>query len=316
MAELKILTGISRSGNWHIVEPGRFVYTPPKNSSVPPTDTLLFQDRMYNGTIKATVFIKSFENRENSCFRFVIGHNCLSRQSYTCGLGGYNSAYVLSNTIDSSQSSVWFPLVLEGNYSALQQFINNPIELSLTLMGSKVTLSVAGVQVLNAILPKPIEGTQIGLFAWGDSEIEITDVYYQKHPLSAFLMIPFTEPYDRFYENLLLPIAAAKGIELKRCKDFTTPTIILNDIRNGIKGSDVLIAEISERNPNVFYEIGYAHALRKKVILISRKECLDNTPFDVKNNRIIPYDANHFDKEPFVRDFIGALDYFISRYEG
>ena len=58
----------------------------------------------------------------------------------------------------------------------------------------------------------------------------------------------------------------------------------------------VLVAELTSRNPNVLYELGLAHALRKPVVLISSNE--DDVPFDVHHIRVIYYDTN----DPFWGD--------------
>jgi len=54
--------------------------------------------------------------------------------------------------------------------------------------------------------------------------------------------------------------------------------------------SKVLVAELTSRNPNVFYELGLAHALKKPVVLVSAKE--DDVPFDLQHIRVIYYDVN------------------------
>ena len=50
----------------------------------------------------------------------------------------------------------------------------------------------------------------------------------------------------------------------------------------------MLIAELTSRNPNVFYELGLAHALQKPVVLVSSNE--DDVPFDLQHIRVIYYD--------------------------
>ena len=50
------------------------------------------------------------------------------------------------------------------------------------------------------------------------------------------------------------------------------------------------MAEISTQNPNVFYELGYAHALRKPAILLVRRQEGQKMPFDVSGYRAIFYD--------------------------
>jgi len=51
-----------------------------------------------------------------------------------------------------------------------------------------------------------------------------------------------------------------------------------------IEKSKVLLAEVTDKNPNVFYELGLAHAARKPVIFTSGK--LDDVPFDLRHLRV------------------------------
>ena len=58
---------------------------------------------------------------------------------------------------------------------------------------------------------------------------------------------------------------------------------------SGINAAKVLVAELTTRNPNVFYELGLAHALEKPVVLRSSNEV--DVPFDLKHIRVIYYDV-------------------------
>ena len=64
--------------------------------------------------------------------------------------------------------------------------------------------------------------------------------------------------------------------------------MILQDIITSIVESEIIIADITSANPNVFYELGYAHAINKTTILLAKRE--SPLPFDVKNYRVIFYD--------------------------
>ena len=56
---------------------------------------------------------------------------------------------------------------------------------------------------------------------------------------------------------------------------------ILERVFNQISKADVIVADMTGRNPNVFYEAGYAHALNKVVVLVTQKT--DDIPFDLKH---------------------------------
>jgi hypothetical protein len=83
-------------------------------------------------------------------------------------------------------------------------------------------------------------------------------------------------------------VAETLGLSVKRGDDFFTSHDVMLDIWRSIYSSRVIIADCTDRNPNVFYEIGLAHALGKVVILITQNE--DDVPFDLKSFRYIKYE--------------------------
>ncbi len=66
------------------------------------------------------------------------------------------------------------------------------------------------------------------------------------------------------------------------------PGLILQDIITGLVESDVIIAEITPTNANVFYELGYAHARNTPTVLLARRN--GTLPFDISGHRVIFYD--------------------------
>src|SRR5439155_13549870 len=70
--------------------------------------------------------------------------------------------------------------------------------------------------------------------------------------------------------------------------EIAGPGVILQDIVNTLNRAAVVIAEITQPNPNVFYEIGYSHALSKPTILLAERDL--KLPFDVSGYRVIFYD--------------------------
>lgn len=64
----------------------------------------------------------------------------------------------------------------------------------------------------------------------------------------------------------------------------------MGKVRQVILSAKVLVAELTTRNPNVFYELGLAHALEKPVVLVSSRE--EDVPFDLQHIRVIYYDMS------------------------
>lgn len=63
----------------------------------------------------------------------------------------------------------------------------------------------------------------------------------------------------------------------------------MDQLLRGIKAAKVLVAELTTRNPNVFYELGIAHALQKPVVLVSATD--KDVPFDLQHVRAIYYEV-------------------------
>jgi hypothetical protein len=104
-------------------------------------------------------------------------------------------------------------------------------------------------------------------------------------------MMPFASPLGEYYLKIYEPAIKKAGLTPIRADNeiFGTGKII-DQIWSGITNAKVLIAELTSRNPNVFYELGLAHALQKPVVLVSSNQ--DDVPFDLKHIRVIYYDMH------------------------
>jgi len=102
-------------------------------------------------------------------------------------------------------------------------------------------------------------------------------------------MMPFAGALGTYYELILKPAIEQTGLRAVRAdaEIFGTGKII-DQIWRGINEAQVLVAELTTKNANVFYELGLAHALRKPVVLLSSNE--DDVPFDLRHIRVILYD--------------------------
>ena len=103
--------------------------------------------------------------------------------------------------------------------------------------------------------------------------------------------MPFADPLGSYYEKIYKAAIEKAGLKPVRADDelFGTGKII-DQIWTGINSAKILIAELTTRNPNVYYELGLAHALKKPVVLVSSNE--EDVPFDLNHIRVIYYDVN------------------------
>lgn len=108
---------------------------------------------------------------------------------------------------------------------------------------------------------------------------------------TCFVMMPFAPPIGDYYASVYKPaIEKAKLTAMRADNDIFGAGKIMDQVWSGIRSAKVLVAELTTKNPNVFYELGLAHALQKPVVLISSNE--DDVPFDLKHIRVIYYDRN------------------------
>ena len=126
----------------------------------------------------------------------------------------------------------------------------------------------------------------------------------------AFVIMPFDDEFAPVYNDFIKPTLSEIGYEVKRADDIENQRNIINDIVERIYNSSLIVADLTTTNPNVFYELGLAHAFTKPVILITQS--IDEVPFDLRSQRLLEYNV-HFAKigdakETLTRYARGALD--------
>lgn len=108
---------------------------------------------------------------------------------------------------------------------------------------------------------------------------------------TCFVMMPFAPPLGDYYKKIYEPAIKKAGlVPIRADADIFGTGKIMDQVRRGIATAKVLLAELTSRNPNVFYELGLAHALKKPVVLVSSNE--KDVPFDLQHIRVIYYDVN------------------------
>ena len=107
---------------------------------------------------------------------------------------------------------------------------------------------------------------------------------------SCFAIMPFGGWFDDYYTSIFVPAITEAGLTPCRADDLYRPSTIVADIWNYTNRAKLVIADLSGKNPNVFYELGLAHALAKPAILVV--ESMEDVPFDLRALRVLQYDKN------------------------
>lgn len=104
---------------------------------------------------------------------------------------------------------------------------------------------------------------------------------------SAFVAMPYKPKWSRLVERTVQASAKESNFSVEVSRNSEKPGLITNQIWNEIRKAEVVVADISNENPNVFYELGLAHALGKEVILLSQN--VSKRPFDISTARLLHY---------------------------
>lgn len=96
-------------------------------------------------------------------------------------------------------------------------------------------------------------------------------------------------PYDKRYEDILDPAIRTANLEPYRVDKDPSATIPIDTLHEEIRLSIACLADITTDNPNVWYELGYAVASNKPMVMICSKSRTRKPPFDIQHRKIIWY---------------------------
>ena len=115
-----------------------------------------------------------------------------------------------------------------------------------------------------------------------------------------------TDEADYVYNQIIAPAVSAAG-ELTNCKVEPTlaiqdpsSSLIIPEMVRQLEAADIVIADLTGSNPNVFYELGVRYSLdwlcRRATVLIMQVGA--EPPFDVSMVRVVPYSSDAWRQEP------------------
>ena len=240
---------------------------------------LLFDENFFNGTIEMTLeFDDLCEGDEAE-----IIYNYTGDTNFSCvGIANTFFKFEYKN--------------FNGNWNLNKCVGQTTLEkckkylLKAEIIGSILTLFVNNIKIFSTYLKDPQNRTQVGIWARSKSSITIHDYKAITEKPKAFVVMQFGENYNDLYQDVIKDVCEKNGYSVYRADEESGTGLILNDIVSAIKNSALVIADITPDNPNVFYEVGFAHALNKPTILLNEKSQREKLPFDISGFRTIFYD--------------------------
>jgi hypothetical protein len=109
---------------------------------------------------------------------------------------------------------------------------------------------------------------------------------------TCFVIQPFDggRKYDKRFADVYKPAIEAAGLEAYRVDRDPGVSVPIDSVEKGIRQATICVADISEDNPNVWYELGFAFAAKRPVIMVCA-EGRPKYPFDVQHRTIISYQS-------------------------
>ena len=108
----------------------------------------------------------------------------------------------------------------------------------------------------------------------------------------VFMLSPFGDPFDTIFANHIKPtVEKIDKLICVRADNIYDNQVIIDDIWRLTNEARIIIADFTNKNANVFYETGLAHATGKEVIPITQSS--EDVPFDLRHRRYILYENTH-----------------------
>jgi len=261
---------------------------------------------MQNGMCRVQIRFSAPFGVSEQAGGIVLGYRSPEQHYLFAELGASRSAYSVGEYVSGFG---WRSLVATGQRQNLKN--DRDYVLQVNLSGQELRVLVDDVPVMQHLLSHPLEGRQAGLIAAGNQEVSFTNFAVLSGRPRAFVVMQFAEPYDTFYREVIQNQAEAAGFDVVRIDEKAGPGVIFQDIQREIEQSEIVIAEITPANPNVFYELGYAHALGKPTILLAQRDAA--LPFDIRSFRVVFYNDTIGGKSEVERNLRRHLEAITGR---
>lgn len=207
-------------------------------------------------------------------------------------LGGGTAAEFFAG-INSLGAPVGFATLRSGKWEGLggaghgSDLVEGWHALKLNVKGSDHDLYLDGVKVASTSFQ--VARAQLGLLLQSTARVAAKGFRIATQQPVCFVVMQFTDEFNALYSDVIKPTCEEFGYKVVRGDDFYHSGLIIEDISRSIRESTLVIADVTPNNPNVFYEVGFAHGIGKTTILLSDRK-RDKLPFDISGFRTIFYD--------------------------
>jgi hypothetical protein len=173
-----------------------------------------------DGQISTTV---TLGRNEATTAGIAVGIQSLGERYVSVQLGAWDYAYSIA---EHNPEIGWIALARAGVLRNLEA--RRAYQLSVAVQGQKIRMRVDGVDVLETVLPEPFIGTGAGLFAWDSATVQFDGFAVEHQRPHAFVVMPFREPFDSLYTDVIKPEAEKLDCEITRVDEIQSPGTFAN----------------------------------------------------------------------------------------
>jgi nucleoside 2-deoxyribosyltransferase len=106
----------------------------------------------------------------------------------------------------------------------------------------------------------------------------------------CFIIQPFDSgKFDKRYKETFAPAITEAGFEPYRVDEDRKADVLITSIEDGIRSAAVCLADITTDNPNVWFELGFAFASNRPVVMVCSTERTGKYPFDIQHRAVTSY---------------------------
>jgi hypothetical protein len=261
-------------------------YLGPTQDVTPGHGLAICDAHFYHGDLQAVAMFPNSPDPPNlfdATAGLVFGYEARTNAYYMVQLAAHGRAYSISQSVPAFG---WVAVKSVGSAENLQA--GKRYRMRVSVSGQRVSFSVDGVVVIDSLLPQPLQGDGVGLYAYSNTPVVWTNLTLSPQRPTIFVIMQFGAPYDQLYSEVIKAVAAEMKCDIVRVDEQLGPGLIIADIQRLIQEARVVIADVTPHNPNVFYELGYAHALGKPTILLASD--VKQLPFDIRGYRVVVYE--------------------------
>lgn len=226
----------------------------------------------------------SYEQIENGALILLLLRECKTWEEL-CKRFEYANPSELYNTTTMILSEKLFKMRDQGLISFEDESIEDNIRpkgaIKDTGLWSKIRVAFGGMSL-----------SEVTLLSRHSNGMAVTPVFGRPNKpevkTDVFVLMPFNIEMNNIYTNHIKKLGNELKLNILRADDFFSPKPFMEKVWDGICASQLVVADCTQKNANVFYEIGIAHTVGKKVVLITRS--VDDIPSDIMHFDYILYD--------------------------